>query len=448
MPNPVPIQPAVVTPGQTVALIAPSGKAEPVVTFAALLSTLLQTAGKPEAAARSVADVSGPSGVPTGNTNGGAEKVQPAAGNDNLVFDGLPMPTIVPSDVTGLVINAPDARAPDIQVLDAKASDVKTSDTKPGTSGKTVRAHDRDIASEVQMPAGSPSGLIPAAALDLASQQAAAAAPPPKVVPPAESGTSASTATPSRRSGIQKNAELPRPGLAEPREKLPTQPDSSILAAQATAPSSGDQQRDKPTVKFDAVSEMVALTTRSEVPQSMSSGNVASPVSPAGQSPPALPAAHIAPADQIAPALVAASKAADGTPSVTVRLQPPELGQVHIRIDQPAGGAAHIDITAERPETLQLLQRDEPRLQQALDQAGVLSNGRTVSFQMSPPEQVGATASRPDSMETGSGGSGQGQSGGAWRQSEDSQRDFARGQNSDQGQARTRWFRAGLDITA
>jgi flagellar hook-length control protein FliK len=146
--------------------------------------------------------------------------------------------------------------------------------------------------------------------------------------------------------------------------------------------------------------------------------------------------------------LVGLLKATDSTSSVTVRLQPTDLGQVRIRIGQTAEGAAHIDITAERPETLQLLQRDEPRLQQALDQAGVLSTGRTVSFQVAAPEQVGATASRPDSMATGSDGSGQGQSGGPWRQNDDTQRDSGGGSDSDQGQARARWFRVGLDITA
>jgi flagellar hook-length control protein FliK len=138
----------------------------------------------------------------------------------------------------------------------------------------------------------------------------------------------------------------------------------------------------------------------------------------------------------------------DGQQSVTVHLQPAELGQVQIRVDQTVAGAAHIAITAERPETLQLLQREEPRLQQVLDQAGVLSSGRTVSFQVATPEQIGATASRPDSMETGAGASGQGQSGGAWRQNGDSQNDFGRGPGPDQGQNRPRWFRAGLDITA
>jgi flagellar hook-length control protein FliK len=204
----------------------------------------------------------------------------------------------------------------------------------------------------------------------------------------------------------------------------------------------------KVTVKSAVVSETAALTPHSDVLQAVPSLTGSSPALSPVPDQLAQSAVRAAPADQIAPAMVGILKTADGPASVTVRLQPPELGQVQIRVDQTPGGATHIDITAERPETLQLLQRDEPRLQQALDQAGVLSNGRTVSFQVAVPEQIAATASRPDSMAAGSGGSGQGQSGGAWRQNDDSQQASNRGPGSDQGQARARWFRAGLDITA
>jgi len=150
----------------------------------------------------------------------------------------------------------------------------------------------------------------------------------------------------------------------------------------------------------------------------------------------------------VAPALIGVLRTTDGTQSVTVRLQPPELGQVQIRVDRTTEGVAHVGITADRPETLQLLQRDQPRLEQILDQAGVSASGRTVSFQVAAPEQMSASAPRPDSLSTGSGDGGRGQSDGAWRQNGDSSPDPGSNPGSDQRQARTRWFRAGLDITA
>jgi flagellar hook-length control protein FliK len=146
--------------------------------------------------------------------------------------------------------------------------------------------------------------------------------------------------------------------------------------------------------------------------------------------------------------LVGLLKTTDGVQSVTVHLRPPELGQVQIRVDRTMEGAAHVDITAERPETLALLKRDEPALQQTLDQAGILSNGRSVSFQVATPEQIVASTPRTDHMATDSGSSGQQQSDGAWRQNADAQHDPGDGPGSEQRQARARWFRAGLDITA
>jgi hypothetical protein len=159
-------------------------------------------------------------------------------------------------------------------------------------------------------------------------------------------------------------------------------------------------------------------------------------------------ASPAAPTDQIAPVMVGMLKSADGTQSVTVNLRPDDLGQVQIRIDRTPDGAAHVNVTAERPETLQLLQRDQPKLLQALDQAGVPTESRTVSFQAAAPDQVGASASRPDSMAAGSGDSGRGQGGGAWRGNDNSQSGSGTGQDSNQAQNRARWFRAGLDITA
>jgi flagellar hook-length control protein FliK len=233
-----------------------------------------------------------------------------------------------------------------------------------------------------------------------------------------------------------------RPAPADPGK---AQPDSADHPAGATSPPAvllTAVEPEKIVARSDAVPETPALTMRADVPQTSPAGTAPSALSQTDQAPLA------APADQVAPALVGILQKTDGQQSVTVRLQPAELGQVQIRIDQTVAGVAHIAITADRPETLQLLQHDEPRLQQVLDQAGVASTGRTVSFQVSGQEQIGATASRPDSMQTGAGASGQGQNGGAWRQNGDTPNDFGRSPDPDQGQNRPRWFRAGLDITA
>ncbi len=70
----------------------------------------------------------------------------------------------------------------------------------------------------------------------------------------------------------------------------------------------------------------------------------------------------------------------DGAQRLTVRLDPPELGQVQIKIDRPSDAPARVEITVQKQETLTLLLRDQPQLQRALDQAGVPADGRTVTF--------------------------------------------------------------------
>jgi flagellar hook-length control protein FliK len=229
--------------------------------------------------------------------------------------------------------------------------------------------------------------------------------------------------------------------LARPDHE--TAPDSPAIMAWSEA------KPEKVDVRAEVASDVTPIVTRSEFVQPPALRTDASPLPQPPQDQSAITPERAAPVEQVAPALVGLLKTtADGTQSVTVRLQPPELGRVQIRIDQTADGAARVDITAEKPETLQLLLRDEPRIQQVLDQAGILSGGRSVNFQVGAPDVVGATASRPDSMSGGSGDLGQGQSGGTWRQDEGSRGDRGPDPDLGQRQPRVRWFRTGLDITA
>ena len=293
--------------------------------------------------------------------------------------------------------------------------------------------------------AAMPTGLTPA------SQSAATPANVPSgtQLPPHGSNPSASAAMFLTEISVPKAVESHRPSMVGGRAERES--------------GAGHTRSDAPEAAlFMSGAEAAKTATPSEIvpePVTSAAGLVAAPISlPAPDSllpsstdqdrHTALPVDRVAPADQVAPALVAVLKTSDGTAGVTVRLQPPELGQVQIRIVQTTGGTAHINIITDRPETLRLLQRDEPRLQQALDQAGVLSTGRTVSFQVVAPEQAAVTAARQDGSAPGSGDSGQGQSGGMWRQNDDSPRNTGNDRAADQRQTRARWFRAGLDITA
>ena len=103
----------------------------------------------------------------------------------------------------------------------------------------------------------------------------------------------------------------------------------------------------------------------------------------------AAPAPVSTPAAQIAPPLISVAQSASGTHRLTIRLDPPELGTVQIRVERPADAPTQVEINVQRPETLSLLLRDQPHLQHALDQAGVPTEGRTLSFQLDPQDQRG-----------------------------------------------------------
>jgi flagellar hook-length control protein FliK len=156
------------------------------------------------------------------------------------------------------------------------------------------------------------------------------------------------------------------------------------------------------------------------------------------------------PAAQIAPAIISLATNASGTQRLTVRLEPEALGRVQIQIEQPVQGVAHVTVTVDRPETLNLLLRDQPQLQHALDQAGVPSEGRAVTFHVAPAESTFGT-----NQHAASGGSG----GGMQANAEGSQREQKSGGSRGEDHepltpiepAQTfsvRQMRLGVDITA
>ena len=69
------------------------------------------------------------------------------------------------------------------------------------------------------------------------------------------------------------------------------------------------------------------------------------------------------------------SRAQDGLRRFDIRLDPPELGRIDVRLDVDAGGKVTSRLTVERAETLDLLRRDAPQLERALQHAGLNTDG-------------------------------------------------------------------------
>lgn len=76
-------------------------------------------------------------------------------------------------------------------------------------------------------------------------------------------------------------------------------------------------------------------------------------------------------ADLDAVALRIAHRAAAGDSRFDIRLDPPELGRIDVRLDVDRNGHAQAHLTADKPHTLELLQRDAAALERALRDAGL-----------------------------------------------------------------------------
>ncbi|MBI3451720.1 MAG: flagellar hook-length control protein FliK [Rhodospirillales bacterium] len=74
--------------------------------------------------------------------------------------------------------------------------------------------------------------------------------------------------------------------------------------------------------------------------------------------------------------------ATDGTDRISIRLSPVELGRIDIRMEVGPSGHVQAVFAADRPHTLDLLQRDARELQRALQDAGLQTDSGSLSFNL------------------------------------------------------------------
>jgi flagellar hook-length control protein FliK len=89
-------------------------------------------------------------------------------------------------------------------------------------------------------------------------------------------------------------------------------------------------------------------------------------------------AAH--PAEQIAVQVQRAQVA--GQDQISIKLHPAELGRIEVKLENASDGTLRAVISAERSETLDLLQRDARGLERALQEAGVKTDSGSLSFNL------------------------------------------------------------------
>ncbi len=77
-----------------------------------------------------------------------------------------------------------------------------------------------------------------------------------------------------------------------------------------------------------------------------------------------------------------ATRAKDGINRFEIRLDPPELGRIDVRLDIDRSGHVTSRLMVERPETLDLLRRDAPQIERALQDAGLKTSDQGMQFSL------------------------------------------------------------------
>ena len=139
-----------------------------------------------------------------------------------------------------------------------------------------------------------------------------------------------------------------------------------------------DQAEAKPTGPAQPVTTDPAAST---APQPATASTA--PMTPAGAR--VIHAAYQAPVQQLnlpAIAFDIVRQVDAGNSRFQIRLDPPELGRIDVRLDMDKSGTVHARLTVDRAETLDLMQRDQRALQQALQQAGLDGSKTSLEFSL------------------------------------------------------------------
>jgi flagellar hook-length control protein FliK len=77
-----------------------------------------------------------------------------------------------------------------------------------------------------------------------------------------------------------------------------------------------------------------------------------------------------------------AANVKSGKSNFEIRLDPADLGRIDVRVQIDQNGQVTSHLTVEKPETLSMLQQDAPQLQQALNDAGLKTDGGGLQFSL------------------------------------------------------------------
>jgi len=205
----------------------------------------------------------------------------------------------------------------------------------------------------------------------------------------------AKSPAPADRKADSGKAKSDRPGAVARATDAQPRSETAKSATDTTAdqsPKTGPHQPHTPSAEHASPAARAAVAdARAELPATaaapaqLNAGapampfNIAAPLTTPLAMPPVV-ALHVDPSsDNAIPfaglAVEIVSRAQDGLKRFDIRLDPPELGRIDVRLDVDSGGKVTSRLVVERAETLDLLRRDAPQLERALQHAGLNTEG-------------------------------------------------------------------------
>jgi chemotaxis protein MotD len=178
-------------------------------------------------------------------------------------------------------------------------------------------------------------------------------------------------------------AQAPTPGAQAKPSAASTKPDLVKGAGPKAAAKTADTNTDaaKAATQADANAAANAPAPAADKSAARTDNAMPAPAAVTGADQTGAPAApavtqHVQVTAQPQPNLPAlaveiAAKSQAGSKQFDIRLDPPELGRVEVRLSIDATGKASAHLTAEQPQTLDLLQKDSTNLTRALRDAGL-----------------------------------------------------------------------------
>jgi len=167
------------------------------------------------------------------------------------------------------------------------------------------------------------------------------------------------------------------PAAAQAAAAAPTANTLAAAARGATAPAplaAGDGGPVTPTALISAPSGEAPAANQPNAARGATASQTAATAKPFAHHLPSPPP------EQLALHIQRAFRA--GTDRLQVQMRPPELGQVDIELEMAKSGKVKAVVVVEKPETLDMLQRDARSLERALQQAGLDADGSSLEFNL------------------------------------------------------------------